>query len=96
MRQKRNWQSEERLRRRLKAMGIIITDLRKQKGLSRAELAEMVDISPSYLTRIETSSGEPPCVPSIAVLFDIAYALGIDFGKFLGSAERFVDEDMSE
>lgn len=94
MRQKRNWQSEEKLRKRLKAMGIIITNLRKQKGLSRAEFAEMVDISPSYLTRIETSSREPPCVPSTAVLFDIAHALGIDFGDFLGSAERIVDEEM--
>ena len=96
MRQKRDWKSEERLRKRLKAIGAVITDLRKQNGFSRIELAEMADISPSYLTRIETSSGEPPCVPSTAVLFDIAHALGIDFGGLLGTAERIVDEDMSE
>lgn len=96
MRHKRNWKSEEELRKRLKAIGSVITDLRKQNGFSRIELAEMVDISPSYLARIEASSGEPPCVPSTVLLFDIAHALGIGFGEFLGSAERIVNEDMSE
>lgn len=96
MNHKRNWKSEEKLKKRLKAIGIVIANLRKQKGFSRIEFAKIVDISPSYLSRIERSSGKPPCVPSTGLLFDIAQALGIDLRDLLVAAERIVDKDMAE
>ena len=53
--------------------------------LSLRKLAEMVDISPTYLSRIENDK-EPP--PSEDIIIRIAQVLGVDEDELLGSADK--------
>ena len=57
-------------------MGLNISHYRKLKGLTQEDLAELVPLSRGYLSRIEA----PNMVSSfsIATLFDIADALGVE------------------
>ena len=54
-------------------LGLNITFYRKQQGLSQLQLAEMVDISRTHMSRIETAD----CAVSLDVVFDICDALEI-------------------
>ncbi len=60
---------------RYRKIGQAIKNYRKQKGFTQEELADMISISLSYLTKIEA----PNCDKSFSleVLFDIAEALEI-------------------
>ena len=57
-----------------------IKKARKEKKLSLAELGVMVNVSPSYICRIE--NGDRNCV-SLNILKQIAAALEIDFGELI-------------
>ena len=46
---------------------------RKIKGLSQSQLAELLDISRTHMSRIETAD----CAVSLDVVFDICDVLGI-------------------
>lgn len=52
-------------------LGLNIAYYRKEKGLSQTQLAEMVNISRTHMSRIETAD----CAVSLDVVFDICDAL---------------------
>lgn len=54
-----------------KYLGLNIAYYRKEKGLSQNALAEMVNISRTHMSRIETAD----CAVSLDVVFDICDAL---------------------
>ena len=54
-------------------IGKRIATARKQRGLTQAKLAEMVDISNNYLSHIENSHS----IPSLETLVDICTALDV-------------------
>ena len=56
-----------------KYMGLNIAYRRKERGLSQAKLAEMVNISRTHMSRIETAD----CAVSLDVVFDICDALDV-------------------
>lgn len=55
-------------------LGLNIAYFRKQQGLSQLELAELVNISRTHMSRIETAD----CAVSLDVVFDICDALKIE------------------
>ena len=57
-----------------KQLGLNIAYYRKKQGLSQLQLAELVDISRTHMSRIETAD----CAVSLDVVFDICDALGIE------------------
>ena len=54
-------------------LGLNIAYYRKQRGLSQLQLAEMVDISRTHMSRIEIAD----CAVSLDVVFDICDALQV-------------------
>lgn len=60
-----------------KLLGLNITYYRKGKGLSQSQLAELVNISRTHMSRIETAD----CAVSLDVVFDICDALCIKPSK---------------
>lgn len=54
-------------------LGLNIAYFRKQQHLSQIQLAELVDISRTHMSRIETAD----CAVSLDVVFDICDALHI-------------------
>ena len=63
----------EKRRQEYKMIGLNIAYYRKEKGLSQSRLAELVNISRTHMSRIETAD----CAVSLDVVFDICDALGI-------------------
>ena len=60
-----------------KYSGLNIAYYRKEKGLSQSKLAEMVNISRTHMSRIETAD----CAVSLDVVFDICDALCVKPSK---------------
>ena len=60
-----------------KKLGLNVAYYRKSKGLSQIKLAELVNISATHMSRIETAE----CAVSLDVLFSICDALGVDPSK---------------
>lgn len=58
-------------------LGLNIAYFRKQRGLSQIQLAEMVDISRTHMSRIEIAD----CAVSLDVVFAICDALEISPGQ---------------
>ena len=56
-----------------KYLGLNISYYRKERGLSQMQLAEMVNISRTHMSRIETAD----CAVSLDVIFDICNALSL-------------------
>ncbi len=54
-------------------LGLNIAYYRKRKGLSQSRLAELVNISRTHMSRIETAD----CAVSLDVVFDLCQALEI-------------------
>lgn len=54
-------------------LGLNIAYYRKQRGLSQLQLAEIVDISRTHMSRIEIAD----CAVSLDVVFDICDALQV-------------------
>jgi transcriptional regulator with XRE-family HTH domain len=54
---------------------------RKVKGLTRSDLARAADVSPAYITQLETGERKNP---SLDVLRKIAKALGVPVTELLG------------
>ena len=61
----------------MRNLGLKISYYRKKKNLSQIQLAEMVNISRTHMSRIETAE----CALSLDVLFDICSALGVSPAK---------------
>lgn len=64
----------EQQRKKYKFLGLNIAYYRKQKGLSQSQLAELVNISRTHMSRIETAD----CAVSLDVVFDICDILCIE------------------
>lgn len=60
-----------------KLLGLNIAYYRKAKGLSQSRLAELVNVSRTHMSRIETAD----CAVSLDVVFDIADALCVSTDK---------------
>ncbi len=60
-----------------RSLGLNIAFYRKKKQLSQSALAEMVGISRTHMSRIETAE----CAVSVDVIFDICDALDISPAK---------------
>lgn len=60
-----------------KKLGLNIAYYRKEKGLSQIQLADMIDISRTHMSRIENND----CAVSLDVIFSIADALEIPVEK---------------
>lgn len=60
-----------------KCLGLNIAYYRKEKGFSQSTLAEMVNISRTHMSRIETAD----CAVSLDVVFDICDALCVKPSK---------------
>ncbi|MBE6949009.1 MAG: helix-turn-helix transcriptional regulator [Ruminococcaceae bacterium] len=60
-----------------KCLGLNIAYYRKSKGLSQSQLAEMVKISRTHMSRIETAD----CAVSLDVVFEISDALSVSLDK---------------
>ena len=60
-----------------KFLGLNIAYYRKEKGLSQSTLAEMINISRTHMSRIETAD----CAVSLDVVFDICDALCVKPSK---------------
>ena len=58
-------------------IGYNIQYFRKHKGLTQEQLAELVDISRTHMSRIENND----CAPSLDVVFDIADVLKVPVHK---------------
>ncbi|MBQ8390306.1 MAG: helix-turn-helix transcriptional regulator, partial [Oscillibacter sp.] len=64
---------EKRQQVKYKHLGLNIAYYRKERGLSQSKLAELVNISRTHMSRIETAD----CAVSLDVVFDIWDALEI-------------------
>jgi len=60
-----------------KYLGLNIAYYRKEKGLSQIQLAELIDISRTHMSRIETAD----CAVSLDVVFAICDALNVKPSK---------------
>lgn len=60
-------------REKYKYLGLNIAYYRKERGLSQEKLAEMINISRTHMSRIETAD----CAVSLDVIFDICDVLNI-------------------
>ena len=66
-----------------KYLGLNIAYYRKEKGLSQSQLAELVNISRTHMSRIETAD----CAVSLDVVFDICDALCVKPSKLFDFRE---------
>lgn len=64
---------EQRQFEKYKQLGLNITYYRKKAGLSQSKLAEIIDISRTHMSRIETAD----CSVSLDVIFDICDSLKV-------------------
>lgn len=73
----------EQQRDKYKYLGLNIAYFRKEKGLSQSQLAELVNISRTHMSRIETAD----CAVSLDVVFDICDALCVKPSKLFDFRE---------
>lgn len=64
-------------------LGLNIAYYRKKRGLSQEALAELVNISRTHMSRIETAD----CAVSLDVVFDICDALNVPPSKMFDFRE---------
>ena len=65
-------------------LGMRIEKLRKEMGLSRADLARQTGLSVETITRVEQQKEMPP----VGAILQISRALCLDAGEFLTQAEK--------
>ncbi len=66
-----------------RALGLNIAYYRKQRRISQSRLAEMIDISRTHMSRIETAD----CAVSLDVVFEICDVLGVSPSKMFDFRE---------
>lgn len=74
---------EKRHYEKYRLLGLNIAYFRKEKGLSQSQLAEMVNISRTHMSRIETAE----CAVSLDVVFQICDVLKISAKKIFDFRE---------
>ena len=75
-----------------KDFGTKIADLRKKKGLTQAQLADLLNISNKTVSRWETGEG----YPEITLLSPLARALGVTVDELLAEPAKEMGDDESE
>lgn len=77
--------------------GVFLRKLREERGLTIKELAEMVNVSPSYINKLEIGLRNAPTYP---ILAKIAEALSVDINSILKiampSTENNKEVDLTE
>lgn len=73
-------------------VGALIAELRKEKGLTQAELAEKLNISNRTVSKWENGDG----YPDITILFDLANVLGVTVDELLKGETQIVDEEKED
>lgn len=68
---------QEQQREKFRFLGLNIAYYRKEKGLSQSQLAELVNVSRTHMSRIETAD----CAVSLDVVFDICDVLDVKPSK---------------
>ncbi|MCI7287608.1 MAG: helix-turn-helix domain-containing protein [Parabacteroides sp.] len=68
---------QKQQRDKYKYLGLNIAYYRKEKGLSQSQLAELVNVSRTHMSRIENAD----CAVSLDVVFDICDALCVKPSK---------------
>ena len=68
---------QKQQREKYKYLGLNIAYYRKERGLSQSQLAELVDISRTHMSRIETAD----CAVSLDVVFEICDVLRVNPSK---------------
>lgn len=68
---------ENRRFKKYRQLGLNIAYYRKERGYSQSKLAELVDISRTHMSRIETAD----CAVSLDVVFDICDVLEVSPSK---------------
>lgn len=74
---------QQKQRDKYKYLGLNIAYYRKEKGLSQSQLAELVNVSRTHMSRIETAD----CAVSLDVVFDICDALCVKPSKIFDFRE---------
>lgn len=74
---------QEKQSSKYRRLGLNIAYYRKEKGLSQSKLAELVNISRTHMSRIETAD----CAVSLDVVFDICDALDLKPSKLFDFRE---------
>lgn len=74
---------QQKQREKYKYLGLNIAYYRKEKGLSQSQLAELVNISRTHMSRIETAD----CAVFLDVVFDICDALCVKPSKIFDFRE---------
>lgn len=68
---------QEQQREKFRFLGLNIAYYRKEKGLFQSQLAELVNVSRTHMSRIETAD----CAVSLDVVFDICDVLDVKPSK---------------
>lgn len=74
---------QQQQREKYKYLGLNIAYYRKQKGFSQSQLAELVNVSRTHMSRIETAD----CAVSLDVVFEICDALCVKPSKMFDFRE---------
>jgi len=69
-------------------IGVVIHDLRKEKGMTQAELAEKVSVTGQAVSKWETGEANP----DISIIPELARVLGTTIGVLFGEQETRVKE----
>lgn len=75
-----------------KYLGARIQEIRKQKNLKQAELAELIDIDSKHMSKIECGR----CYPSFELLDRIALKLNVPISNFLETEHLQTKEKLLE
>ena len=75
-----------------KTVGIVISTLRVQKGLTQEQLSGLAGIARSHLAALE--SGEK--IPRADTLWRIAEALSVRPSRLIQMAEKTIEQEMKE
>ncbi|RJR13031.1 XRE family transcriptional regulator [Candidatus Parcubacteria bacterium] len=73
-------------------LGSVLKAARKEKGLTREQLAEIINISPRYLMSIENENKKP----SLDVLFRLVRELGISADTIFYPENQHVDTKVEQ
>lgn len=74
---------QNKQREKYKYLGLNIAYYRKEKGLSQSQLAELVNVSRTHMSRIETAD----CAVSLDVIFEICDVLCVKPSKLFDFRE---------
>ena len=75
-----------------KLLGDRIKERRKSKHLTQSKLAELINVDPKYISKIETSNG----CPSLDVLENIAGALNVNVDTLFKTEHLKTKEELDK